>query len=113
MYKKRIKGSRKFNDRMERARAEQERRRLEGPAPDYPPQLPELRRRIVVEDFDLGEPVRHEIRLYRSSRVDCYVVEMDGGVCRAGWAGRGRWNLSVRLWSGCVHSNGAEARASR
>jgi hypothetical protein len=33
MYKKRIKGSRKFNDRMERARAVRERRRLAGPPP--------------------------------------------------------------------------------
>jgi hypothetical protein len=88
MYKKRIKGSRKFNERMERARAERERRRLEGPAPDYPPDLPDLRRRIVVEDFDSGEVVRHELKLYRSSRVDCYVVEVDGERLpgRMGWA---------------------------
>ena len=88
MYKKRIKGSRKFNDRLERARAERQRLRLEGPAPDYPPDLPELRRRVVVEDFDLGRVVRHEIRLYRSGRVDCYVVEVDGKRLpgRMGWA---------------------------
>ena len=88
MYKKRIKGSRKFNERMERAKAERERRRLEGPAPDYPPDLPHLRRRIVVEDFDFGEPVCHEIRLYRSNRADCYVVEVDGVRLpgRMGWA---------------------------
>ena len=88
MYRKRIKGSRKFNDRMGRAKAERERRRLEGPAPDYPPELPELRRRVVVEDFDFGEAVRHEIRLYRSSRVDCYVVEVDGRRLpgQVGWA---------------------------
>ena len=63
MYKKRIKGSRKFNERLARARAERQRRRLEAPAPAYPPGLPELRRRIVVEDFDLGEVVRYEVRL--------------------------------------------------
>ena len=78
MYKKRITGSRKFNERLARARAERQRRRLEAPAPEYPPGPPELRRRIVVEDFDLGEVVRHEVRLYRSRRVDCYVVEVDG-----------------------------------
>ena len=33
MYKKRIRGSRKFTDRMERARAERQSRTLEGPAP--------------------------------------------------------------------------------
>ena len=88
MYRKRIKGSRKFNGRMERARIERDRRRLEGPAPDYPPELPDLRRRVVVEDYDLGEVVRHEIRLYRSGRVDCYVVEVDGRRLsgRMGWA---------------------------
>jgi hypothetical protein len=78
VYRKRIRGSRKFNERMERASAERARLRLGGPAPDYPPNLPELRRRIVVEDFDLGGVVRHELRLYRSGRVDCYVVEVDG-----------------------------------
>jgi hypothetical protein len=50
-----------INERLERARAERERRRLAGRAPDYPPELPELRRRIVVEDFDFGEPLRHEV----------------------------------------------------
>jgi hypothetical protein len=88
MYHKRVRGSRKFNERMERARQERERRRLEAPAPDSPPPLPLLRRRIVVEDFDFGEVVRHEVRLYRSSRVDCYVVEVDGRRLpgRLGWA---------------------------
>ena len=88
MYKKRIKGSHKFNERMERARAERERRRLAAPAPERPPELPHLRRRVVVEDFDFGDVVRHEIRLYRSSRADCYVVEVDGRrlLGRMGWA---------------------------
>ena len=74
---------------MEGARAERERRRPVGPPPDYPPGLPDLRRPVVVEDSDFGEAVRHEVRLYRSSRADCYVVEVDGGGCRAGWGGRG------------------------
>ena len=78
MYKKRIKGSRKFNQRLERARTERERRRLAAPAPERAPELPHLRRRIMVEDFDLGRVVRHEVRPYRSSRADCYVVEVDG-----------------------------------
>ena len=77
MHRKRIKGSRKFNQRLERARTERA-RRLGGLPPDYPPDLPRLRRRIVVEDFDLGRVVRHELKLYRSSRADCYVVEVDG-----------------------------------
>jgi hypothetical protein len=48
------------------------------PRPRIPPELPRLRRRVVIEDFDLGGVVRHEIYLYRSSRVDCYLVEVDG-----------------------------------
>lgn len=88
MYRKRLKGSKKFNEAMARARAARERRRLEGPAPDYPPELPLLRRRIFVEDFDFGPPVTHEILLYRSNRVDCYHAEVDGKPLagRIGWA---------------------------
>lgn len=88
MYRKRSKGSVKFNEAMRRAREARERRRLESPAPDYPRELPLLRRRIVVEDFDSGEVVRHEINLYRSERVDCYHLEVDGQPIarRLGWA---------------------------
>lgn len=39
----------------------------EGVAPDYPLLLPELRRRVIVEDYDFGT-VRHEIGLYRTNR---------------------------------------------
>lgn len=64
-----------------------ERARIEGPAPDYPQQLPELRRRIVVEDFDFGHKV-HVLELHRTNRVDCYRVVADGVEWkrRIGWA---------------------------
>lgn len=83
MYRKRINGSKKYNA-MRDARLRQI---LEGPAPDYPPILPELRRRIILEDFDFGE-IRHEINLYRSNRIDCYRMEIDGLEVsgRIGWA---------------------------
>ena len=110
MYKKRIKGSRKFNERMERARAEREHRRLEGTAPDYPPELPELRCRIVVEVFDSGGVVRHELKLYRSSRIDCYVVVVDGKTAAGAdgtGAGAGTRPQGFRQGAGVLTAAGA------
>ncbi len=83
MYRKRINGSKKYNA----MRAARLRQIQEGPAPDYPPVLPELRRRIILEDFDFGE-VRYEINLHRTNRVDCYRMEADGSMIaeRIGWS---------------------------
>lgn len=88
MYRKRTRGSRKFNERTAKARAAKERKRLGGPAPDYAPGLPMLRRRLIVEDFDLGQTVRHEVRMLRCGRIDCYSLEVDGQPLpgRFGWA---------------------------
>lgn len=88
MYRKRMNGSKKYNERMARARAAKERIRLEGPPPDYPAPLPEIRRRIVIDDYDCGETMRHELVLHRSNRSDCYLVEVDGVMLpdRHGWA---------------------------
>lgn len=58
-------------------RAAKEAKRLAGPAPDYPPQLPELRREIIVIDYDFGRR-EHRLTLYRTRRRDCYRVEVDG-----------------------------------
>ena len=73
MYRKRIKYSRKLKN-MREAR---ERNRLEGPSPDYPAELPDLRRRIIVIDYDFGKVV-HRIDLYRTERIDCYRAVADG-----------------------------------
>ena len=83
MYRKRHNGSRKYNA----MRAARLRQMAEGPTPDYPHNLPECRRRIVIEDFDFG-PVRYEINLYKTSRIDCYRMEVDGAIimARIGWA---------------------------
>ncbi len=88
MYRKRTRGSRKFNDRMAKARAAKERKRLDGPAPEARPELPMLRRRLIVEDFDCGEPLRHEVLMLRCGRIDCYSLEVDGQQLpgRFGWA---------------------------
>jgi len=68
-------------------RKAKERKRLEGDAPDYPIMLPEIRRRIIIIDYDFGE-VMHEIVLKKSSRVDCYQAVIDGKVWREriGWS---------------------------
>jgi hypothetical protein len=52
--------------------------RLEGPAPDYPAELPALRMRITIERFDLATPERHVFELRRCHRVDQYAVHIDG-----------------------------------
>ena len=51
--------------------------RLESPAPDYPADLPDLRRRIVIEDFDFGHDV-HVLEFFKSDRIDCFRVVVDG-----------------------------------
>lgn len=86
MYRKRTYGSHKYNTVA--AAAALERKRMDAPAPDYPLPLPDLRRRIVIEDFDYGETVRHEIELYKSNRIDSYFVVVDGKQLsgRIGWA---------------------------
>lgn len=70
-----------------RMKAGKDAARMERPAPDYPPTLPELRRSIVIEDFDFGHSV-HVLELHRTNRVDCYRVVADGVEWkrRAGWS---------------------------
>lgn len=51
--------------------------RMERPAPDHPAMLPDLRRRIVIEDFDFGHDV-HVMEFYRTNRIDCFRVVVDG-----------------------------------
>lgn len=64
---------------MKAARKAKERKRLEGDAPDYPIILPEIRRRIIVIDYDFGK-VKHEIVLHKTNRVDCYQAMVDGKI---------------------------------
>ncbi len=88
MYRKRLRGSKKFNERVARARNARLRNRLELSALVSPIILPELRRKITVEDYDMGECVRHEILLYKTNRIDCYRAVVDGQELagRIGWA---------------------------
>ena len=51
------------------------------------PELPELRREVIVIDYDTGSPVTHTLHLYRTRRVDTYRVEADGIPWkRCGWS---------------------------
>lgn len=48
--------------------------------PDYPLPLHSLRRKILIESYELLEPVGHEILLYTTDRIDCYKMVVDGVV---------------------------------
>lgn len=74
MYRK----TNKYTAICARMRDAKERRRIAASPPAYPIELPELRRRIIVEDYDNGQLERHEFCLYRSDRIDCYRVMVDG-----------------------------------
>jgi hypothetical protein len=79
--------TRRSKETLARMRAGKDAARMERPAPGYPPGLPKLRRRIVITDYDFGERV-HTLDLYRTSRVDCYRVNVDGKPWKAriGWS---------------------------
>lgn len=64
--------------------------RMAEPAPDYPAVLPDLRRRIIIEDFDFGHCV-HVLELHKTDRIDCYRVTADGKP----WKGRIGWSQTL------------------
>ncbi|MEH6649997.1 MAG: hypothetical protein V7707_08245 [Motiliproteus sp.] len=74
--------------RLANARAAKERKRLEEAIPADRFDLPDLRRVIEITDFDNGSPVTHRVELYRSDRIDCYNVKIDGQPWqqRIGWS---------------------------
>lgn len=61
--------------------------RMARPAEERAPEPPALRRRIVIEDWDFAHRV-HVLDLYRTSRIDCYRVVVDGKPWkdRIGWS---------------------------
>jgi len=83
MYRKRKQCSKKLQS----MREAKKRKRLEGPTPDYPVELPELRRQIIIIDYDHGK-VEHRLDLYRTNRIDCYRAVADGKPWRdrVGWS---------------------------
>lgn len=54
------------------------RKRLADPAPDHLPELPDLRRRIVITDYDFGERI-HTLDLYRTNRNNLS-MRIQGGI---------------------------------
>ena len=61
--------------------------RMAEPSPEYPRQMPDLRRQIIIRDFDFGERI-HTLDLYRTNRIDCFRVVADGVEWkrRIGWS---------------------------
>lgn len=85
MYRKRTRSSKK----LEAMRRGRDAARMERDAPEYAPDLPHLRRGVIVIDYDFGEPVIETMRLYRTTRIDSYRAEVDGKTWkpRIGWSG--------------------------
>ena len=51
------------------------------------PDLPLLRRELIVIDYDSGQPVTHMLHFFRTARVDRYRVEADGKAWKScGWS---------------------------
>lgn len=68
-------------------REAKERKRLETDVPEYPIELPNLRRKIVITDFDF-EKEEHVFEFYKTNRIDCYKVYVDGKLWKSkiGWS---------------------------
>ena len=60
-----------------RMKSGKDRLRMANPVPEYRPQMPELRRRILIEDFDFGHEL-HVMEFFRTNRIDCFRVVVDG-----------------------------------
>lgn len=61
----------------EAKRRVKEEKRLESEAPDYPMELPELRKQILITNYDFEKEV-HLFELFKSERIDQYKVLVDG-----------------------------------
>lgn len=58
-------------------RTGREDKRLLSDAPDYPVELPHLRKRITVENFDFGYE-KQVMELYKTNRNDCFEAHANG-----------------------------------
>jgi hypothetical protein len=89
MYRKPSKKQREAQARrLEAMRRGRERAAMAREPRGRMPELPLLRRELVVIDYDSGQPVTHTLHLYRSDRVDCYRAVADGRPWkdRIGWS---------------------------
>jgi hypothetical protein len=73
--------------KLEAMRRGRDRARMAREPEGRAPELPHLRREVIVIDYDSGEPVAHTLHLYRTRRVDTYRVEADGKPWKCcGWS---------------------------
>lgn len=79
--------TRRSKETLARMREVKAAKRMALPAPDYPPELPDLRRRLIVEDFDF-EHRTHVLEFFKTNRRDCFRVVVDGKEWkkRVGWS---------------------------
>jgi len=87
VYRKRTRFSKRLQEAMQRSR---ERARMDRAAPEYPPELPELRRELFIRDHDFGL-VEHKIEFYKTDRRDCYRIVADG----VEWKQRMGWSKAL------------------
>ena len=66
--------------------------RLQSPAPDYPTEIPDLRREIIIIDHDFGRK-EYRMELRKTDRIDCYDCYIDGKLwkSRIGWSRVQEW----------------------
>ena len=88
MYRKPTKRQREASARkLEAMRRGKDRARMARPLEGRAPDLPDLRREVVVTDYDGPEPVAHTLRFFKTRRADRYRVEVDGQPWKScGWS---------------------------
>jgi hypothetical protein len=46
-------------------------------------EIPKHRRVIEITDFDSGEFIVHKLELYKTDRIDCYDVYVEGAIWKS------------------------------
>lgn len=86
MYKKRHR-SEAMQRRLDAMRRGRERAAMAREPRGRMPDLPMLRREVIVIDCDGGKPETHTLHFYRTRRIDTYRIEADGKPWRVcGWS---------------------------
>jgi len=88
MYRKPNKRQQEAQARkLEAMRRGRDRARMAREPEGRAPELPNLRREVIVIDYDSGEPVTHTLHLFKTRRVDTYRIEADGKPWKcSGWS---------------------------
>ena len=87
MYRLTKKAAEQRTSRLESMRRGKDAARMARSLEERAPDLPDLRREIIIIDHDFGERM-HRLALYKTDRVDCFRVEVDGRPWknRIGWS---------------------------